>query len=175
MRLVTFGDGEGRVGMVDGEEIAVLDVPTMRGYFERGGADVTGERVALPTRASARRSSRRSSSTPRATSASTRPSRRTSAGRTISRRGSTSSRTSTRSRPGRAVIYPEHLTEELSRPSWRSCCEAREVVSPEEAMEYVGGYVIFNDITARDIQRGEMRWASSRSARRSTRSARSGS
>ena len=29
--------------------------------------------------------------------------------------------------------------------------------SAEEAMDYVGGYVIFNDITARDIQRGEMR------------------
>ena len=29
--------------------------------------------------------------------------------------------------------------------------------TPEEAVDYVGGYVIFNDITARDIQRGEMR------------------
>ncbi|HEY2074677.1 MAG TPA: fumarylacetoacetate hydrolase family protein, partial [Gaiellaceae bacterium] len=29
--------------------------------------------------------------------------------------------------------------------------------SPEEAMDYVAGYVIFNDITARDIQRNEMR------------------
>src|SRR5581483_4347697 len=44
-RLVTFD--EGRVGRVDGEEIAVLDVPTMREYFERGGADETGERVPL--------------------------------------------------------------------------------------------------------------------------------
>jgi len=29
--------------------------------------------------------------------------------------------------------------------------------SPEEAPDYIGGYVIFNDITARDIQRREMR------------------
>jgi 2-keto-4-pentenoate hydratase/2-oxohepta-3-ene-1,7-dioic acid hydratase in catechol pathway len=29
--------------------------------------------------------------------------------------------------------------------------------SPEEAEDYIGGYVVFNDITARDIQRGEMR------------------
>ena len=29
--------------------------------------------------------------------------------------------------------------------------------SPEEASDYIGGYVIFNDITARDIQRREMR------------------
>ena len=47
MKLVTFGEGEGRVGMLEGEEIVVLDVPTTRQYFERGGADVTGERVAL--------------------------------------------------------------------------------------------------------------------------------
>ena len=45
MKLVTFDDG--RVGWVDGDEIAVLDVPTMREWFERGGADETGERVPL--------------------------------------------------------------------------------------------------------------------------------
>jgi 2-keto-4-pentenoate hydratase/2-oxohepta-3-ene-1,7-dioic acid hydratase in catechol pathway len=28
---------------------------------------------------------------------------------------------------------------------------------PDEAADYIGGYVIFNDITARDIQRREMR------------------
>ena len=44
VRLVTFGEGQGRVGVLDGEEIVVLDAPTMRGYFERGGADETGER-----------------------------------------------------------------------------------------------------------------------------------
>ena len=47
MKLVTFGEGQGRVGVLDGDEIAVLDVPTMREWFERGGADETGERVAL--------------------------------------------------------------------------------------------------------------------------------
>ena len=45
MRLVTYDDG--KVGYVDGEEIVRLDVPTMREWFERGGADETGERVAL--------------------------------------------------------------------------------------------------------------------------------
>ena len=44
-----FGDEEGRVGVLDGEEIAVLDVPTMRGVLERGGADETGgARAASP-------------------------------------------------------------------------------------------------------------------------------
>ena len=45
MKLVTFGD-ESRVGALDGEDIAVLDAPTMREYFERGGAVEMGERVA---------------------------------------------------------------------------------------------------------------------------------
>ena len=46
MKLVTFGD-EQRVGALDRDEIAVLDVPTMREWFERGGADDTAERTSL--------------------------------------------------------------------------------------------------------------------------------
>jgi 2-keto-4-pentenoate hydratase/2-oxohepta-3-ene-1,7-dioic acid hydratase in catechol pathway len=55
------------------------------------------------------------------------------------------------------VIYPEHLTQELD-------CEIELAVvlkkggkhfAPEDAMPYIGGYVIFNGITARDIQRRE--------------------
>ena len=45
MKLVTYDDG--KVGHVDGEEIARLDVGSMREWFERGGADETGERVPL--------------------------------------------------------------------------------------------------------------------------------
>ena len=36
MKLVTYDDGN--VGRIDGEEIVRLDAPTMRAYFERGGA-----------------------------------------------------------------------------------------------------------------------------------------
>jgi len=76
-----------------------------------------------------------------------------------SRRGSTSSRTSTRSSARRAVIYPEHLTEELDYELELAVVlrKAGKWFSAEEAADYIGGYVIFNDITARDIQRGEMR------------------
>src|SRR5205823_5101028 len=45
MKLVTYDDG--RVGRIDGDEIVRLDVPDMRTYFERGGADDAGERVPL--------------------------------------------------------------------------------------------------------------------------------
>ena len=45
MKLVTYDDG--KVGRVEGEEIVRLDVPTMREYFEHGGAEETRERVPL--------------------------------------------------------------------------------------------------------------------------------
>jgi 2-keto-4-pentenoate hydratase/2-oxohepta-3-ene-1,7-dioic acid hydratase in catechol pathway len=57
------------------------------------------------------------------------------------------------------VVYPEHLTQELD-------CEVQLAVvlkkdgkhfPPEDAGAYVGGYVISNGITARDIQRREMK------------------
>jgi 2-keto-4-pentenoate hydratase/2-oxohepta-3-ene-1,7-dioic acid hydratase in catechol pathway len=61
--------------------------------------------------------------------------------------------------PDEPIVYPEHLTEELDYE-----LELAVVVSksgkwfgPEDAGDYIGGYLIFNDITARDIQRREMR------------------
>ena len=61
--------------------------------------------------------------------------------------------------PDDAVVYPEHLTEELDYELELAVVISKpgKWFSPEEAMDYVGGYVIFNDITARDIQRREMR------------------
>jgi 2-keto-4-pentenoate hydratase/2-oxohepta-3-ene-1,7-dioic acid hydratase in catechol pathway len=61
--------------------------------------------------------------------------------------------------PDDPVIYPEHLTEELDYELELAVIVRKtgKWFSPEEAMDYVGGYVIFNDITARDIQRREMR------------------
>jgi 2-keto-4-pentenoate hydratase/2-oxohepta-3-ene-1,7-dioic acid hydratase in catechol pathway len=57
------------------------------------------------------------------------------------------------------VIYPEHLTQELDYELELAVVlkKGGKHFSPEEAINYVGGYVIFNDITARDIQRREMK------------------
>ena len=57
------------------------------------------------------------------------------------------------------MIYPEHLTEELDYELELAVMlkKAGKWFSPEQAADYIGGYVIFNDITARDIQRREMR------------------
>jgi 2-keto-4-pentenoate hydratase/2-oxohepta-3-ene-1,7-dioic acid hydratase in catechol pathway len=60
---------------------------------------------------------------------------------------------------GAPVIYPEHLTEELDYELELAVVlkKSGKHFTPEEAPDYVGGYVIFNDITARDIQRREMK------------------
>jgi len=57
------------------------------------------------------------------------------------------------------VIYPGHLTQELDYELELAVVlkKGGKHFSPEEAADYIGGYVIFNDITARDIQRREMK------------------
>lgn len=57
------------------------------------------------------------------------------------------------------VIYPEHLTSELDYELELAVVlkKGGKHFSPDEAAEHIGGYVIFNDITARDIQRREMK------------------
>jgi 2-keto-4-pentenoate hydratase/2-oxohepta-3-ene-1,7-dioic acid hydratase in catechol pathway len=60
--------------------------------------------------------------------------------------------------PDEPVIYPEHLTQELDYELELAVVVQKggKYFTPEEAASYIGGYVIFNDITARDIQRREM-------------------
>jgi 2-keto-4-pentenoate hydratase/2-oxohepta-3-ene-1,7-dioic acid hydratase in catechol pathway len=61
--------------------------------------------------------------------------------------------------PDDPVIYPDHLTKELDYEIELAVVISRpgKHFTVEEAADYIGGYVIFNDITARDIQRREMR------------------
>ena len=61
--------------------------------------------------------------------------------------------------PDEEIVYPEHLTEELDYELELAVVlkKAGKHFSAEQAGEYIGGYVIFNDITARDIQRTEMK------------------
>lgn len=61
--------------------------------------------------------------------------------------------------PDDPVIYPEHLTSELDYELELTIVikKAGKHFTAAEAGDYIGGYTIFNDITARDIQRDEMR------------------
>ena len=57
------------------------------------------------------------------------------------------------------VVYPEHLTQELDYELELAVVlkKGGKHFTPEQARDHIGGYVIFNDITARDIQRREMK------------------
>lgn len=61
--------------------------------------------------------------------------------------------------PDEPVIYPPHLTNELDYELELAVVLKRsgKHFDADDAESYVGGYLIFNDITARDIQREEMR------------------
>ena len=156
-RLVTFA--EGRVGRIEGEEIAVLDVPTMREYFERAGADETGERVPLEG------ARLRPPIVPKKffhTAGNFREheeeSKQVGWAHKIAPWIVFFQNADALVGQDDAVIYPEHLTEELDYELELAVVigKAGKWFGPEEAMDYVAGYVIFNDITARDIQRREM-------------------
>ncbi|MFI5585983.1 fumarylacetoacetate hydrolase family protein [Amycolatopsis sp. NPDC051758] len=60
--------------------------------------------------------------------------------------------------PGDAIVYPEHLTSELDYELELAIVLGKpgKFFSAEQAAEHIGGYLVFNDITARDIQRREM-------------------
>jgi hypothetical protein len=61
--------------------------------------------------------------------------------------------------PDDAIVYPEGLTRELDYELELAIIIGRsgKFFGPEEAGDYIAGYTVFNDITARDIQRREMR------------------
>ncbi len=61
--------------------------------------------------------------------------------------------------PDEPVVYPSHLTQELDYELELAVVlkKAGKHFTEKEAPAYIGGYVIFNDVTARDIQRREMK------------------
>ena len=60
--------------------------------------------------------------------------------------------------PDDAIVYPEGLTKELDYELELAIIIGRsgKFFGPDEAPDYIAGYTVFNDITARDIQRREM-------------------
>jgi 2-keto-4-pentenoate hydratase/2-oxohepta-3-ene-1,7-dioic acid hydratase in catechol pathway len=160
VRLVTFGDDAGRVGVLDGEEIAVLDVRTMRDYFARGGANETGARVPLAeTRLRAPIVPKKFFHTAGNFREHEEESKQVGWSHEIAPWIVFFQNVDAIVGPNEPVVYPEHLTEELDYELELAVVirKSGKWFSAEEAVEYIGGYVIFNDITARDIQRREMR------------------
>ncbi|HEX7255346.1 MAG TPA: fumarylacetoacetate hydrolase family protein [Gaiellaceae bacterium] len=157
MRLVTY-DG-GKVGRIEGDEIVRLDVSDMRTYFERGGAGDAEERTALAV------ADLEAPIVPKKffhTAGNFREheeeSKRVGWSHAIAPWIVFFQNVDAIVGPDDPVVHPEHLTEELDYELELAVVigKAGKWFSPEEAMDHVAGYVIFNDITARDIQRREM-------------------
>ncbi|HET7045151.1 MAG TPA: fumarylacetoacetate hydrolase family protein [Gaiellaceae bacterium] len=158
MKLVTY-DG-GKVGRVEGDEVVRLDVPTMREWFERGGADDAGERTPLAeARLEAPIRPKKLFHTAGNFREHEEESRNVDWSHQIAPWINFFQNVDAIVGSDEPVIYPEHLTEELDYELELAVVlrKAGTWFAPEDAADYVGGYLIFNDITARDIQRGEMR------------------
>jgi 2-keto-4-pentenoate hydratase/2-oxohepta-3-ene-1,7-dioic acid hydratase in catechol pathway len=159
VKLVTFD--EGLVGEVRGDRVVELDVPTMRAYLEAGGVPrATGREHALAD------VDLRAPIVPKKfihTAGNFREheeeSKRVGWSHEIAPWIVFFQNVDAIVGPGEPIVYPEQLTEELDYELELAVVvgKAGKWFGPEEAADYIGGYVIFNDITARDIQRREMR------------------
>jgi 2-keto-4-pentenoate hydratase/2-oxohepta-3-ene-1,7-dioic acid hydratase in catechol pathway len=167
MKLATFTVGnETLVGAVEGDEVVVIDVPDMRTLFELGHP-VTGPAKQRMTKRRYRLDSVR-------LRAPIIPKKIYHTAGNYAEHAQEGNRanwvaeikpwimffqnTDAIIGPDDPIIYPEHLTKELDY-ELELCLvigKAGKHLSVEEAGDYLGGYVIFNDITARDIQRREM-------------------
>jgi len=159
VKLVTFDDG--LVGEVRGDKVVELDVPSMREYFERGEvpratgrelvlADVRLRAPIVPKKLFHTAGNFREHET---------ESKRVDWSHEITPWIVFFQNVDAIVGPEDPIVYPEHLTEELDYELEVAVVIAKSGKwwGPEEAADAIGGYVIFNDITARDIQRREMR------------------
>jgi 2-keto-4-pentenoate hydratase/2-oxohepta-3-ene-1,7-dioic acid hydratase in catechol pathway len=159
VKLVTFD--EGRVGRVEDGRVVELDVPTMREYFERAEVPrATGRTFALDeVRLRAPIVPKKFFHTAGNFREHEEESRQVAWSHEIAPWIVFFQNVDAIVGPDEPIVYPEHLTDELDYELELAVVIRKpgKWFSPAEAADYVGGYVIFNDITARDIQRREMR------------------
>jgi 2-keto-4-pentenoate hydratase/2-oxohepta-3-ene-1,7-dioic acid hydratase in catechol pathway len=163
MRLTTFEhDGDERVGILRDRDLVVeLDVPTMRDYFERGAsATPTGREFALAdVRLRAPIVPKKFFHTAGNFREHHEESTRVGWSHPVAPWIVFFQNVDAIVGPDEPIVYPPHLTQELDY-ELELCVvigKAGKHFGPEEAADYIGGYTIFNDITARDIQRREMK------------------
>jgi 2-keto-4-pentenoate hydratase/2-oxohepta-3-ene-1,7-dioic acid hydratase in catechol pathway len=158
VKLVTFDDG--KVGRVEDGQVVELDAGSMREYFERGEvARATGETYPLAdVRLRAPISPRKFFHTAGNFREHEEDSKQVNWSHAIAPWIVFFQNVDAIVGPDDPVVYPEHLTEELDYELELAVVIRKpgKWFSPEEAMDYIGGYLVFNDITARDIQRREM-------------------
>jgi 2-keto-4-pentenoate hydratase/2-oxohepta-3-ene-1,7-dioic acid hydratase in catechol pathway len=160
MKLVTFDDS--RVGLIEeGETIVELDVPSMRAYFEQNSdADPTGREFQLSeVKLQAPIIPRKFFHTAGNYREHHEESLRVNWSHPVLPWIVFFQNIDAIVGPDDPIVYPHQLTNELDYELELAVVvgKAGKFFSPEEAGEYIAGYLVFNDITARDIQREEMK------------------
>ncbi len=161
MKLVTFDAGRaGRVGRLDGDVIVEFDCASMRAYFEQeGNVPETGEVVNL---ADARL---RAPITPKKFFHTAgnfvehhQDLVRVNWSHPVNKGIVFFQNVDAIVGPEDAVVYPGLLTKELDYELEMAMVIGKpgKFFHADQAAEHIAGYLIFNDITARDIQRREM-------------------
>jgi 2-keto-4-pentenoate hydratase/2-oxohepta-3-ene-1,7-dioic acid hydratase in catechol pathway len=166
VKLVTVrtADGEQRAGVLEDEEVSLLEVADMRALFERGAdsaaSAAVGERVALAdVRLCAPIIPKKFFHTAGNFREHEEESKTVAWSHEIAPWIMFFQNVDAIIGPEDPIIYPEHLTEELDYELELAVIigKAGRHFDEHEAASYIAGYTIFNDITARDIQRREMR------------------
>jgi 2-keto-4-pentenoate hydratase/2-oxohepta-3-ene-1,7-dioic acid hydratase in catechol pathway len=167
MKLVTFSKGGRRaVGIVEGDEVVVVDVPDMRRLFELG--------TPVQDQANKRRTTERYPLSAVKLEAPIIPKKIFHTAGNYAEHAQEGNRANWVAEikpwimffqnpdaiigPDAPIVYPQHLTKELDY-ELEFCAvigKPGKYLSVEQAKDSIAGYLIFNDITARDIQRREM-------------------
>jgi 2-keto-4-pentenoate hydratase/2-oxohepta-3-ene-1,7-dioic acid hydratase in catechol pathway len=158
MRLVTFDAG--RVGRIEGDEVVEFDCGSMREWFERGGEVAeTGERPALAgVRLRAPIVPRKFFHTAGNFAAHHEELQKVNWSHPVHKGIVFFQNVDAIIGPDDPIVYPEGLTKELDYELELAVVigKSGKWFGPDEAAGYIAGYLVFNDITARDIQRREM-------------------
>jgi 2-keto-4-pentenoate hydratase/2-oxohepta-3-ene-1,7-dioic acid hydratase in catechol pathway len=159
MKLVTYDDG--RVGKVVDGVVIELNVPDMRGYFELGGQVAeTGRRTPLTeVKLRAPLIPKKFFHTAGNFREHHEESKRVNWSHPVLPWIVFFQNIDAIIGPEDPIIYPEGMTNEMDYELELAVVigKSGKFFSPEEAEEYIAGYLVFNDITARDIQREEMK------------------
>ncbi|MFO1414300.1 MAG: fumarylacetoacetate hydrolase family protein [Burkholderiales bacterium] len=171
MKLATFSmDGNRHVGIVEGDNVTVVDVADMRRLFELGGCEVAAE-------ANRRRTKQSYALAAVKLEAPIIPKKIFHTAGNYAEHAQEGDRSNWVAAikpwimffqnpdaiigPDDDIVYPEHLTKELDY-ELEFCAiigKPGKYLTVDQAKDYIAGYLIFNDITARDIQRREMQSA----------------
>jgi 2-keto-4-pentenoate hydratase/2-oxohepta-3-ene-1,7-dioic acid hydratase in catechol pathway len=158
MKLVTFDDG--LVGRIADDEVVEFDVPNMRAYFERDGkVPETGRTFALSdVRLRAPIVPKKFFHTAGNFAEHHEDLKRVDWSHPVNKGIVFFQNVDAIIGPDEPIVYPDNLTKELDYELELTMVIGKpgKFFSADEAAGYIAGYLIFNDITARDIQRREM-------------------